>query len=250
MTYESGQMYVVDATDGLGQIEDGSVDLIITDPAYDSLEKWRAMGTTTRLKKSKSSSNAWFPTVPPGYFKTFFAECYRVLKKNTHIYVFCDPETMFHIQPMLIEAGFDMKKPLIWHKVGKPIDLPMGMVPDNAIVRRPGGPGMGYPYRSCYEVIMFAQKGKRKPPQDKGVRDVLEFPRIKSREAYPTEKPEPLLKTLMKQSSFEGDLIVDPFAGSGSTIHAALSIGREAYGFDIQPSTIQRFSQSSLLASL
>jgi len=250
MMYESGQMYKADATEGLKSLEDGSVDLIITDPAYDSLEKWRAMGTTTRLKKSKSSSNEWFPTVSPEYFKTFFIECYRVLKKNTYIYVFCDPETMFHIQPMLRSAGFDMKKPLIWHKVGKPIDLPPGVVPDGAVVRRPGGPGMGYPYRSCYEVILFAQKGKRKPPKNKSVRDVLEFPRIKSRNAYPTEKPEPLIETLIKQSSFEDDLIVDPFAGSGSTIHAALSLGRQAFGFDIQPATIQRFSESSLLAIL
>ena len=247
---ESGRMYEIDATEGLRSLEAQSVDLIVTDPAYDSLEKWRAMGTTPRLKKSKSSSNEWFPTVSPDYFNEFFKECFRVLKRNTHIYVFCDPETMFHIQPILKEVGFNLKKPLIWHKVGKPISLPPGVISEKAVVRNPGAPGMGYPYRSCYEVLLFAQKGKRKPPSDKSVRDVLEFPRIKHKAAYPTEKPEPLLRTLIKQSSFEGDLVVDPFAGSGSTLRAALSMGRQAFGFDIQPSTVLNFARDrNLLVS-
>ncbi|MHA1988316.1 MAG: site-specific DNA-methyltransferase, partial [Promethearchaeota archaeon] len=46
----------------LNSLEDESIDLIITDPPYESLEKHRRKGTTTRLKQSKSSSNKWFKT--------------------------------------------------------------------------------------------------------------------------------------------------------------------------------------------
>ena len=67
---------------------------MITDPPYESLEKHRAIGTTTRLKHSKASSNDWFTVFPNARFGELFAEAFRVLKRNTHLYLFCDAETM------------------------------------------------------------------------------------------------------------------------------------------------------------
>ena len=72
-----------------------SVDLVITDPPYESLEKHRAVGTTTRLKHSKSSSNDWFQVFPNAKFGELFEQVFRVLKPNTHFYLYCDAETMF-----------------------------------------------------------------------------------------------------------------------------------------------------------
>src|SRR6186997_2220266 len=80
----------IDAVEWLRQQPDESLDLIATDPAYESLEKHRAIGTTTRLKHSKSSSNNWFTVFTNARFGDLFAECYRVLKRNTHLYLFCD----------------------------------------------------------------------------------------------------------------------------------------------------------------
>ena len=83
-----------------------SIDLLITDPAYESLEKHRAIGTTTRLKHSKSSSNDWFQIFPNARFGELFRETFRVLKRNTHFYLLCDAETMFVAKPVAEEAGF------------------------------------------------------------------------------------------------------------------------------------------------
>jgi len=93
-----------------------SVDLLITDPPYESLEKHRSVGTTTRLKHSKASSNDWFSIFPNARFPELFAEVYRVLRRNTHFYLFCDPETMFIAKPIAEQAGFKFWKPLIWDK--------------------------------------------------------------------------------------------------------------------------------------
>src|SRR5688572_6920182 len=123
-----------DAVAFLQKLPDASVDLIVTDPAYESLEKRRAIGTTTRLKHSKSSSNDWFTIFPNARFPELFREAYRVLKKNTHLYLFCDAETMFVAKPIAEEAGFKFWKPIVWDKC--------------AI-------GMGYHYRSRYEMILF-----------------------------------------------------------------------------------------------
>src|SRR6476646_4721808 len=105
-----------DAVAWLRTLPAASVDLVITDPPYESLEKHRAIGTTTRLKHSKASSNDWFSIFPNARFPELFAEIYRVLKKDTHFYLFCDPETMFVAKPLGEAAGFKFWKPLIWDK--------------------------------------------------------------------------------------------------------------------------------------
>src|SRR4051812_7563956 len=75
-----------DALAWLRELPGESVDLLITDPPYESLEKHRAVGTTTRLKHSKSSSNDWFQVFPNEKFGELFEQVYRVLKPNRHFY--------------------------------------------------------------------------------------------------------------------------------------------------------------------
>lgn len=198
-----------DAVEALRAMPSASVDLVVTDPAYESLEKHRAIGTTTRLKHSKSSSNDWFSIFPNARFDEFFAEAFRVLKKNTHLYMFCDQETMFVVRDKAVACGFKFWKPLVWDK--KRI-------------------GMGYHYRARYEFILFFEKGKRKLA-DLGVPDILECPRIHG--GYPSEKPSDVSRVLIRQSSLPGDLVVDPFCGSGSVGVASLLEGRRFHGTDI-----------------
>lgn len=198
-----------DAVAWLRSLEAQSVDLIITDPPYESLEKHRAVGTTTRLKHSKASSNDWFSIFPNSRFDELFAELYRVLAKNSHLYLYCDAETMFVAKPIGERHGFKFWKPLVWDK--KQI-------------------GMGYHYRARCEFILFFEKGKRRL-NDLGVADVLEAPRV--RDGYPTEKPVSIMEVLVSQSSAQGELVADPFMGSGSTGVAALSLGRDFAGADI-----------------
>lgn len=125
------QINQLDAIDWLKSLPNESVDLIITDVAYESLEKHRKTGTTTRLKKSKSSSNNWFPIFPNNRFDDFFKESYRVLKKNSHLYFFCDNETMFYSKPIGEQNGFKFWKPIIWDKCLHPdtlVSTPKGII--------------------------------------------------------------------------------------------------------------------------
>ena len=201
-----------DAVQWLQSLPDASIDLVITDPPYESLEKHRAKGTTTRLKHSKSSSNDWFEIFPNTRFSELVEQVYRVLKPNSHFYLFCDQETMFVVKPLAEAAGFTFWKPLVWDKC--------------AI-------GMGYHYRARYEFILFFEKGKRKL-QDLGMPDVLQEKRVWR--GYPTEKPVPLIEKLIIQSSGEGDTVIDPFFGSGATLVAAKNLKRQWQGADLSPS--------------
>lgn len=198
-----------DAVAWLETLPDQSVDLVVTDPPYESLEKHRAIGTTTRLKRSKASSNDWFRIFPNARFPQLFAQLYRVLRKNRHFYLFCDAETMFVAKPAAEAAGFKFWKPLVWDK--RKI-------------------GMGYHYRSRYELILFFEKGKRKL-HNLATPDIIEEPRIFG--GYPAEKPVGVSRILIEQSTEPGALVIDPFMGSASAGVAAVELGRDFKGTDV-----------------
>lgn len=219
MTPNLFELFSQDAVAWLHGQPDGSLDLLITDPPYESLEKHRAVGTTTRLKHSKSSSNDWFSVFPNERFPELFQEAFRVLKRNTHFYLFCDAETMFVAKPEAEKAGFRFWKPLVWDK--------------RTI-------GMGYHYRARYEVILFFEKGKRRL-NDLGVADVISVPRIRG--GYPAEKPPEVSEVLIGQSSEPGELLADPFMGSGSVGVAALKLGRRFIGNDVNPEAVRHAAQ-------
>src|ERR1700740_3604031 len=88
-----------DVVEWLRALPEASFDLAVTDPPYESLEKHRAVGTTTRLKHSKASSNDWFTIFPNARFGELFREVHRVLRDDTHFYLLCDAETMFIAKP-------------------------------------------------------------------------------------------------------------------------------------------------------
>jgi site-specific DNA-methyltransferase (adenine-specific) len=209
------ELFAQDAVAWLADRPGESVDLLITDPAYESLEKHRSIGTTTRLKHSKSSSNDWFKIFPNARFGELFREVYRVLKPNTHFYLLCDAETMFVAKPEAERAGFRFWKPLVWDK--------------RTI-------GMGYHYRARYELILFFEKGKRRL-SDLGVADIISVPRIRG--GYPAEKPAEIAEVLVRQSSDPGDVVADPFMGSGSVGVAAARLGRRFLGNDLNPEALR-----------
>ena len=212
---EGFELSARDAVDWLRDLSAESVDLVITDPAYESLEKHRAIGTTTRLKHSKSSSNDWFKIFPNARFGELFAEIHRVLKPDTHFYLLCDAETMFEAKPKAEKAGFKFWKPLVWDKCTI---------------------GMGYHYRARYELILFFEKGKRRL-NDLGIADVISVPRIRG--GYPAEKPVEIADVLIRQSSRAGEVVADPFMGSGSVGVAAAKLGRRFLGNDLNPEAVQ-----------
>jgi site-specific DNA-methyltransferase (adenine-specific) len=126
----------------------------------------------------------------------------------------CDAETMFEAKPRAEEAGFRFWKPLVWDKCTI---------------------GMGYHYRARYEFVLFFEKGKRRL-NDLGVADVIAVPRIRG--GYPAEKPPEVAEVLIAQSTQPGELVADPFMGSGSVGVAALRLGRRFLGNDLNPEAV------------
>jgi site-specific DNA-methyltransferase (adenine-specific) len=205
LAQSEGRVVISDAFELLAGLPPESVDLVVTDPPYQSLELHRARGTTTRL------TTDWFATVPDARLPELLRLVYRVLRPDRHFYLFCDEVTAdvikqqqgigSHRQPngaRRASCGLTYWKEIVWAKTTN----------DGARIRG----GTGYHYRAANERILFFEKGKR-ALNDLGVPDVLMAPR--SGVVGPAVKPGSVVRTLVAQSSAPGELVADPFCGSG-----------------------------------
>lgn len=91
---------------------------------------------------------------------------------------------------------------------------------------------------NMWMTVLMLRKGKDRPVNDCGIGDILSFPNRKTKgkdgkNIHDSEKPVSLFATLIKQSSNEGDLILDPFMGSGTTAIACRRTNRHFIGFEI-----------------
>ena len=197
------RLHQADARTFLDGLADESVDLVVTDPPYEF-----DRGTTYYRRR--------FSDLPDEAWPAILRELYRVLCTDRHAYVICDERTKSIFVAAAIAVGFRLVKTLIWNKQT---------------------PGLGGgAYRSQREWILFLEKGRR-PGNRRDLGDVLSFPRVMTRGHYPTEKPVGLLKVMIEQSSQPGELVLDPFCGSGSTGRAVRELGRRALLCDLDASS-------------
>lgn len=202
------------------ELPDASVDLILTDPPFGI---GKLMDLTGDSENSTSSYKSLTKSNDDGdreYVKSLISilapELARVLKPSGHIYMFFCNE-MYDVLMTILSRHFIMHPvPIVWDK------------------GRTTGPFMGYSYATSYEPILFGHKEPRAKRLTDSCRDILLFPAVQSKDKiHVFQKPQELLRYLIKQSTNIGDKILDPCAGSGATLVAAKSMGRSAIGFEL-----------------
>lgn len=195
----------------LGKLADGSIDCVVTDPPYgiDYVSNRRTVDSEV-IKPVANDGLADALELWDNTCKVLSQK----MKDDAHIYIF----TSWKVYPQFSQITakyFRIKNCLIWQKNNH-------------------GTGDLYGnYSEQYEMIIFAAKGNRKL---NGSRDsnVLEFDKVASANlVHSCEKPVDLLKYLIEKSSDAGEMIADPFAGSGSTLVAAKDAGRKYWGCEL-----------------
>ena len=187
----------------LQDIPDESVDMILTDPPYGM--SFQSDYRKTKYEKIKGDSNL-------DWLDDFVDEIYRVSKPNTAHYVFC---SFHHIDKFkqAIEKKFKVKNILTWVKNNTSMgDLKGDFAPKT-------------------EFIIFFHKG-RKLINGKRDPNVLEFKKTRN-ELHPTQKPVDMTEYMIGKFSDEGDVILDPFMGSGTTGVACLNTNRNFIGMEL-----------------
>jgi len=193
--------------------------LIVTDPP-EELSNLKAGGHTAL---AASVQNAMDQLDTPALRKTVsrdYLEAMWALQDVPNLYIFCNGKQIpYYLDFFHKERGckFDI---LVWWKT-------------NAM------PLFSNKYLSDKEYILYFRRGGYCNPQSYADASTLYISPLnyadKKKYGHPTIKPLPLILRLIRNSSMPGQLILDPFAGSGTTLAAAKMLGRNYIGFEIEP---------------
>lgn len=190
----------------LRSMDDESVDMVITDPPYGIDYQSARKEKERRLPKI---SNDKAP------FIWWIYDAARVVKRGGGVLCFSRWDVQQTFIDALRLAGLTIKSVIVWDKKAHGMgDLKGSFAPR-------------------YESIIFAVKGRYELP-GKRPDDLIVCPKVGNQSlVHPNEKPVELLEQLIEATTVPGALILDPFAGSGSTLAAAAKTGRKYIGIEI-----------------
>jgi site-specific DNA-methyltransferase (adenine-specific) len=197
--------------DELKKINNNSVDCVITDPPYgiNYISNYREIDNEISKKiqndNIQSALLLWDETCKILINKT---------KKDAHLYIFTSWK-VWHLFREITEKYYKIKNCLIWEKN----NWSMGDLQGN--------------YAEKYEMIIFATNGNK---ELLGSRDqnILKFDRVSNHKLlHSCEKPIELIKYLLQKSTLENEMVIDPFAGSGSTLLSCKKMNRNFWGCEL-----------------
>lgn len=204
-----------DCLAGLSSVPDGSADVVITDPSYEA-----EAHTSQRLVARAGGKLAVEPLTFPPITEELRAESARQMARLARrwILVFCQVEAAMKWRAALESGGAAYKRTCLWVK------------PDGKPQYFGDRPGIGY------ESIVACHAPGRSTWNGGGSHGVFIVNKDGDvRTGHQTQKPLALMEILVRLFSDPGELILDPFAGSGTTGVAAIRLGRRFLGWEMNP---------------
>lgn len=266
-------MYPGDCLEVMGRLPDESVDLIYMDPPFNTDKDFMYgdVGFTDRFSQRAKvadkdcvymfdpwveSAHSYNMAVYVDYMHSRMLECRRILKKTGSIYVHCDMNANAYLR-ILMDHVFGQeyfRNEIVWRigwVSGYKAAANKWIRNHDTILYYTKGPC--FTFNKMYTPYRQNPGSDYVPPEDgPGVpvedtwnckpEDTLDSIKIKSwdveRVGYPTQKPVALLKRIIAASSNPGDVVLDPFCGSGTTVVAAQELRRTAIGIDLNPKAL------------
>jgi len=204
-------------------------DMVFTDPPYRvSFEGQRISNTTkngVKIHRHKGANTKYTEIENDSLNEDDFTHFMGGALSNLFIYnkgawYICFAYSELHLLlNSLIEAGYKWKNIIIWMKNQATLS--------------------NMDYKSRYEPIVYGQPGGCFHGERYKQEDIWEFQRTLKNDLHPTMKPIPLIENALKNSSKDGNIILDLFLGSGSTMVAAHQLKRKCYGMELDPKYCQ-----------
>jgi DNA methylase N-4/N-6 domain protein len=260
-------VYNVDCLEGMKELENESIDLIYLDPPFFTQRKQKLsnkLGIEYSFEDKWKDMNEYLD-----FLKRRFFEMKRVLKEDGNIFVHCDKIANHRIR-ILLEEVFgeeNFRTEIIWtykrwsnskkglleghqniYHFSKSSKFKFNILyqeysPSTNIdqilqMRERDENGKSVYKKDENGAIMYGTSKNGVPLNDVWQIPFLN-PKAKERVGYPTQKPIELLERILKIASNEGDIVLDPFLGSGTTVVAAKLLKRNFIGFDINSNAVE-----------
>jgi len=228
------KIYNQDCIDGMKTIPDGKIDLVVTDPPF-----------AINFKAKKANYNRTSSRVLSGYNEitkenyyeftlNWMSQCFRILKESGGMYVFSGWNNLADILNAIEEIGFITVNHIIWK-------YQFGVVTNRKFVTshyhclyicKNDKKRKFFPYER------FSKEEKNNQGRSLHYKDKEDVWEIKREywtgdEKTPTKLPAEIIKKILQYSSEEGDLVFDPFLGSGQTAVVSKLLKRNYIGFEI-----------------
>lgn len=221
MKIETGN-FTIYLGDALKIMPDLQADMLWTDPPYPLTEGGQTEGGLhERIGGGYDNGGALFDDMPEWH--EFMPLLFNVLKSPGHAYIMANDKNLRDMLNTAHEAGFRFHNCLPWDK---------GTVTPNRWYMKQAEftgfffKGKAFPIADC------SSKQIARVPADDQSQHFVEPDEEGNRHAHPTEKPVHLMRHYITNSSKLGDVVIDPFMGTGSTGVAALLEGRRFIGIE------------------
>ena len=198
------------------KIPDASIDLVCTDSPY-KLTSRGGSGTMSGYWAADKAKSGKVFNHNDIEIEDYLPEFYRVLKDGTHCYIMCNHLNLPHFIDVINKSEFKFIKCLIWDKQSKIC---------------------GRYYMGQFEYIIMLRKGRERTINNCGTSDILSIPLKRNKDnngnnIHDSEKPVSLMELLIENSSNEGEVVLEPFLGSGTTAIACKNLNRRCIGIEI-----------------
>jgi modification methylase len=233
------RVLVGDCLQELAKLPAGSVDLVFADPPYNlQLDGELLRPNNTRVDGVDEDWDKFASFAEYDRFsRAWLGECRRLLKPDGAIWVIGSYHNIFRLGVALQDLGFWIQNDIIWRKTN-PMPNFRGRRFTNAHET------LVWAVRDAKSRATFNYEAMKANNDDLQMRSDWLFPicsgpeRLKDadgRKAHPTQKPEALVHRVLLASSNPGDLVLDPFFGTGTTGAVARRLGRRWLGIERNP---------------
>jgi site-specific DNA-methyltransferase (adenine-specific) len=215
-----------DAIHCLQQIAPNSIDVVVADPPYN-------LGKNYGNNRDKKSFDEYMD-----FSRQWIKEAHRILKSSGTIYIFMGVRFVSYLYSILEkECDFLFNSWITWHYT-QGLGKTKGFSPrhDDILMFTKTSD-----YKFFIDDIRIPQKYYRSVNNMRGANpgDVWMFSHVHycnaNRQEHPTQKPEGLIERMILASSEEGDMVVDPFSGSGTTLRVCQQLNRNCTGIELNP---------------
>lgn len=231
-------LYFGDALEILDQFESEKFDLIFADPPYFLSND----GITCQSGKMVSvNKGIWDKSMgfeeDVKFMNDWLKACRRILTKNGSIWISGTLHAIYKVGYLLEKNGYDLINDIVWYKPNAPPNLSCKYFTHSHELLLWARKSDKSRHTFNYEKMKFWNNPKDKlKNKDKQMRSVWSIPLLPKAEKefgkHPTQKPIELLNRIVNSSSNEGDWILDPFIGSGTTGIVCSALNRKFIGID------------------